>query len=88
MKSLKNGRSTSGPEITNISVHGFWLWFQGTEYFLPFSDYPWFRKATIKQIINVKQVHKNHFYWPELDVDLTTDILSEPEKYPLVWRAG
>jgi hypothetical protein len=87
MKSLKNGKGTSRPEVTNISAHGFWLWFCGDEYFLPFTEYPWFRQATIKQITNVKLLHKDHFYWPDLDIDLTRDILAEPEKYPMVWRA-
>jgi len=87
MKSLKHGKSISDPEITNISEHGFWLFFQGREYFLPYELYPWFKNAPVRQITNVKIYQQSHLYWPDLDVDLSVKILSRPSRYKLVWRA-
>lgn len=86
MKLLKNGKSTSKVEITNISEHGFWVLIRGKEYFLSFTDYPWFKNAKISAICHVKLLHKHHLYWPDLDVDLTIEILSQPEKYPLTYK--
>jgi hypothetical protein len=84
MKSLKHGKSTSKPEVTNISEHGFWLLLAGKEYFLPFEHFPWFRKAAIGQITKVQLESPSHLYWPDLDIDLSTNIIEHPEKYQLV----
>jgi len=84
VKSSKRGKSISKPDISNISQHGFWLFFQGKEYFLPFEQFPWFKNATVRQISNVQLLHHEHLYWPDLDVDLTFNIIENPEKYKLV----
>ena len=86
MKSLQTGKSTSKAEITNISEHGFWILLKGTEYFLPFEKYPWFKNASISAITDLELVHNHYLYWPKLDVDLTTEILETPEKYPLTYK--
>ena len=84
MKSLKRGKSTSKPEITNISEHGFWILLNGREFFLPFEQFPWFKNANISQITNVELWHGSHLYWPDLDVDLSRNIIEHPEKYKLI----
>ena len=84
MKSLKRGRNISRPEITNISEHGFWIFFNGKEYFLPFEKFPWFKDANIHQISEVELWHNSHLYWPSLDVDLSFSIIEHPEKYNLI----
>ena len=84
MKSSKHGKSTFKPEITNISEHGFWIFIDQAEYFLPFEKFPWFKETGIRQITNVECLHKTHLYWPDLDVDLSLAIIRSPEKYKLV----
>ena len=86
MRSLKNGKPILKPEITNISEHGFWILLEKKEYFLSFAEYPWFLNAKISSLINVKLIHNHHLYWPELDVDLSTEILAHPERYPLNYK--
>jgi hypothetical protein len=86
MKSVRRGKNTSTVEVSNISGHGFWLFVVDREYFLPFSEYPWFRKATVAQILNVRLLQGHHLQWPDLDVDLELESLGEPEKYPLIYR--
>jgi len=86
MKLLKNGKSISNLEITNISKHGFWILCKGKEYFLPFEKYPWFKDAKISAITNVELSHNHHLYWPDLDVDLSIEILTHPENYPLIYK--
>ena len=83
MKSGALGRSTSPVEVTNISPHGFWLFIDDRELFVPFKDFPWFRDASIREIARVELPSSHHLYWPDLDVDLEIDNLENPEKYPL-----
>ena len=36
-----------------------------------FEDFPWFRKATIKQLTTLAWPTPDHLYWPDLDIDLS-----------------
>jgi hypothetical protein len=78
------GNVTSGIEVTNISIHGIWTLVNDKEYFLSFEDFPWFREQPISAIFNVVEVSPGHFYWPDLDIDLTEEIIEHPERFPLV----
>jgi hypothetical protein len=74
-------------EVTNVSPHGFWLLVEQQEYFVSFKDFPWFRDATIGDLMKVDLPSPHHLYWPHLDVDLAIESLDHPERYPLVSRA-
>lgn len=87
MNSLALGNSISDVEITNISAHGVWLLAHGKELFMAYDDFPWFKAQTIDAIVNVEEPSPGHFYWPDLDVDLTQDIIEHPERFPLKARA-
>jgi hypothetical protein len=71
-------------EVTNISKHGFWLLLDDKELFLPFEQFPWFKDAPVRSILNVELLHQRHLYWPDLDVDLTVESIEHPERFPLV----
>ena len=88
MKSAARGISTSGVEVTNVSPHGFWLLLGAEELFVPFSDFPWFRDATIKQIGHVELPSPQHLYWPDLDIDLAVESIRSPQAFPLVSKSG
>lgn len=83
MKSSKLGESTLEVEVTNISGHGLWLYTHGAEYFLPYEEYPWFKEKSVSQISNVEEPSPGHYYWPDLDIDLSDSILRDPDSYPL-----
>jgi len=83
MKSKTIGESTS-PEVTNISSHGLWILWKDTEYFLSYDEFPWFRDARISEATNVQAESDTHLHWPDLDVDLSLDIIKAPDRYPLV----
>ena len=70
-------------EITNISSHGVWLLTRGRELFLPFDDFPWFKDAPLRKVLNVEEPTPGHFHWPELDVDLGIESIEHPERFPL-----
>ncbi|MBD3307073.1 DUF2442 domain-containing protein [candidate division KSB3 bacterium] len=87
MTSSTTGATTLAPvEILNISPYGIWIAVKGYEYFLPYQDFPWFKQGTIDQILHVELLHDDHLYWPDLDIDLTLDIVKTPANYPLVYR--
>lgn len=83
MSSLAHGNSVSEVEVTNISMHGIWLFAHGEELFMSYDDFPWFREMAVKSIVNVEEQSPDHFYWPDLDVDLTREIIKHPERFPL-----
>ena len=74
MKSNKRGTSTSLVEIA-ITRFGLWLWIKEEEFFLSFEEYSFFQKATVHEIYKVELLHDTHLYWPDLDADLSLDIL-------------
>ncbi len=75
-----------GPEVTHVSSHGIWLLASDREHFLPYEHFPWFKEASISQVLAVEEPAPGHFYWPELDVDLSVEIIEHPERFPL--RSG
>ena len=83
MSSFKLGRSTSEIEVTNVSKHGFWLLAGERELFLAYDEFPWFKDAAVKHVFNVEQPTPDHFYWPDLDVDLGLETIEHPERFPL-----
>ena len=83
MSSPAHGKDTSAAEVTHISTHGVWLLAQGKEMFMSYDDFPWFKDQAVKAIINVEEQSPGHFYWPDIDVDLSSEIIERPEKYSL-----
>ena len=84
MKSEIAGKNTLEVEVTNISVHGFWLLLGENEYFLPFNEFPWFKNARISEISDVAVLNDQHLYWEKLDIDLTLNMIQNPQQYPLI----
>ncbi|MCK5803193.1 MAG: DUF2442 domain-containing protein [Lentisphaeria bacterium] len=82
MNSQTLGASTSVVEVTHIDSRGLWLYVDGREHYMPYDLFPWFADATVRQISRVNRHQPHHFHWPELDVDLTLDMIDHPEKYP------
>ncbi len=78
------GKNILEVEVTNISNHGFWLMFGEKEYFLPFNEFPWFRNARISEISDVIALNNQHLYWEKLDIDLTLNMIQNPQQYPLI----
>src|SRR5438093_13699632 len=87
MKSAAPGSSTSPAEVTNVTPHGFWLFVDDRELFVPFKEFPWFREASVREITNVQLPSAHHLYWPDLDIDLAVESIEHPERFPLVSRA-
>lgn len=83
MNSLARGKNTSEVEVTNISAHGVWILAHDKELFMSYDDFPWFQDETVSTILNVEESSSGHFYWPDLDVDLSVEIIENPGLFPL-----
>ena len=83
MNSEQLGKIASDVEETNISTHGIWLLVDEREFFLFYEDFPWFKEVPIGNILRVEQPTPGHFYWPDLDVDLSIESIEHPERFPL-----
>lgn len=83
MSSSAPGKSTSEIEVTNISAHGVWLLTRNKELFMSYDEFPWFKNQPVSAILNVEELSPGHFYWPEIDVDLTEEIIENPARFPL-----
>jgi hypothetical protein len=82
MNSLAHGNHTSKTEVTHISPHGIWLLANGKELFMSYEDFPWFKDQPVRVIHNVEEPSEGHFYWPDIDVDLSVNIIEDPSRYP------
>ena len=86
MRSKLGGRPTSGVEVRKRTSRGVWFLLDGKTIFASFRDFPWFRGATMSQLMRIERPSPHHLYWPELDVDLEVESLVHPERYPLMSR--
>ena len=80
------GPGTSVAEVALVSRHGFWLLLEAEELLVPFTSFPWFRQATIDQLVDVQWPTADHLYWPQLDVDLSVASIRHPDDFPLIAR--
>jgi len=88
MSSSGPGKNNSAVEVTNISAHGVWLLVRDRELFMSYADFPWFRDKPVKSITQVEEQSPGHFHWPEIDVDLTVEMIKHPERFPLKAKVG
>jgi hypothetical protein len=72
--------------VNRVSQRGIWLSLDGRELFLAFRHFPYFREATIAEVVHVTRPMPWHLRWPRLDVDLELDSIEHPERYPLTDR--
>ncbi|MFA5547174.1 MAG: DUF4160 domain-containing protein [Porticoccaceae bacterium] len=78
--------NTSAVAVTHIPSHGVWLLAHGLELFVPYTQHPWFKDQPVKAILNAKEPSPGHYHGPEIDIDLSQDILEHPEQYPNIAR--
>ena len=83
-----HGTPTSKIEVSLVTGKGFWLLVGGEELFASYSDFPWFRQATVEQVTTVELLSEEHLYWPLLDVDLAVASIRDPAAFPLVAKSG
>jgi Protein of unknown function (DUF2442) len=84
MTDITHGIGTSLVEVTNISPYGVWILVGEEELFLPYTEFPWFKEASVGKICKVELHHLEHLYWPSLDIDLSIESIRNPAAFPLL----
>ena len=51
---------------------------------MSYQDFPWFKDQPIEAVLNVEELSPEHYYWPVIDVDLTREIIKNPDRFPLM----
>ena len=72
--SAKPGKISLECEIANISPFGVWVLAGGREYFLDHKRFPWFKGATVADVLAIESPRKGHLRWPSLDLELVSKI--------------
>ena len=83
-----HGSTTLAAEVTHVSRHCFWLLLGDEELAVPFTEVPWFRQATIEQLLDVERPTEDHLRWPQLDIDLSVESIRQPDAFPLLSRSA
>ena len=73
-------------EVSLVSNKGFWVLIYEEELFVSYTDFPWFKQATIEQVTAVERPSADHLYWPLIDVDLAVASIRDPAAFPLISR--
>ena len=81
--SEKIGTSTFAKVLT-ITSGGVLIAIADGDFFLPYSRVPWFKNASVSDVLDVEMNGKRSIRWNKLDVDLEIESLLHPDKYPLV----
>ncbi|MDR2207197.1 MAG: DUF2442 domain-containing protein [Flavobacteriaceae bacterium] len=79
----KNGENIS-VKVLAITGNGILISIPEGDFFLPYSDYPWFKNARVDEVLDVKSEGNFAIRWDKLDVDLEIDSILHPEKYPII----
>lgn len=56
------GITTLAAEVTNGSTHCFWLLLDDEELAMKFSDFPWFKSASIEQLSEIERPTETAIY--------------------------
>ena len=70
-------------EVKMVTSEGLYLVVGNKGYFAAFADFPYLAALPSNQVFKVEYCGHGHIRWDEADIDLHTDILAQPEKYPL-----
>lgn len=77
------GLPTLEIEVSLVSSKGFWLLLDNEELFVSYTEFPWFKQATVEQITTIERPSSHHLYWPLLDVDVSVESIRDPAAFPL-----
>ncbi len=78
------GTNISAAEVAHVSINISGCVLAMKSFLVPFSEFPWFRQATIEQLTTIEWPSPDHLHWPLLDVDLSVESIRHPENFPLV----
>ena len=73
-------------EVEMITSEGLLIMVEGRPYFVAFADFPFLAALPAKEVFDVVYCGHGHIRWEEADIDLNTEILRNPDAYPVSFQ--
>ena len=83
----KSGSNTL-VKVLAITGNGILLSIPEGDFFLNYTDYPWFKHASVNDVFDVEMEGNHAVRWDALDVDLEIESIIYPERYPVIMRSS
>ncbi len=85
-KKLNKMESPPPSGVENITPFGVWFNDGTKEHFIPFSEFPCLKKASIEDLMHPVLYHGFHLCWEKLDIDIDLNSLDHLEDFPLYFE--
>ncbi|MBR3649166.1 MAG: hypothetical protein IKN52_02850 [Victivallales bacterium] len=73
-------------EVEIVSPQGLLIMVEGHRYFAAFSDFPFLAELSAREVFEMEYCGHGHIRWEAADIDLNTEILSNPDAYHLSFQ--
>ncbi len=85
-KTLKQNSTNTYAKVLVVTENGMLIALTTGDYFMPYTQFPWFKEAKVSEVMQVVAVGDDALRWDALDVDLEIESIIQPEKYPLIYK--
>ena len=73
-------------EVKMITRDGLLIAVEGKNFFASFADFPFLGELPGNEIFSVEYCGHGHIRWENADIDLNTDILANPDAFPVSFQ--
>ena len=73
-------------EVEKVTSKGLFIMVEGRRYFASFTDFPFLAKLSLLEAFSMDSCGHGHIRWETADIDLNTDILANPDAYPISFQ--
>ena len=73
-------------EVEMMTSDGLLIMVEGRRYFAAFADFPFLASLHAREVFDVMYCGHGHIRWEDADIDLNTEILRNPDAYPLSFQ--
>ncbi len=85
-KISKQNSTNTFAKVLVVTENGMLIALPTGDYFMPYTQFPWFKEAKVSEVMQVEAVGDDALRWDALDVDLEIESIIQPEKYPLIYK--
>ncbi len=83
---MKQTKEKLNAEVEIVCPQGLLIMVEGQRYFAAFSDFPFLAELPAREVFDIEYCGHGHIRWESSDIDLNTEILSNPDAYPFSFQ--
>ncbi len=83
---MKQKKDNLNVKVEIVSPQGLLIMVEGQRYFAAFSDFPFLAELPAREVFDIEYCGHGHIRWESSDIDLNTEILSNPDAYPFSFQ--